>query len=157
MGNGVRRGGVARIFPKIQRLFPTNGSRDAWSSAGKSFAKERPWAGAALAAAFAFCEDQRQQRGSGVREARERIPGGCSPSAPLRTAAVLSQAPKGCRLRATVFPAIGRDFPTLVLFQPTLHLLFICGEPRCLGRVRTRRPIPHSGRAGRENLFLLII
>lgn len=33
---------------------------------------------------------------------------------------------EGCWLQVTAFPAIGRDFPTLVLFQPTLHLhLFV--------------------------------
>lgn len=102
-------------------------------------------------------EDQSQPRGSGVRETREGIPHGCPTSAPLLSTAGPSRAPEGCGLRATAFPAIGSDFLTLVLFQPTLHLHFICEGPRCLGRVRTRRPVPHSGRAGRANLFLLMI
>lgn len=61
---------------------------------GERFMWERLWAGAALGAAFSFCEDQSQQRGSGVREAGWGIPPGSPPSAPLLSTAVPSRAPK---------------------------------------------------------------
>lgn len=92
---------------------------------GERFMWERPWAGAALGAAFAFCQDQSQQRDLG-----QRGHGGDPSRLPFPSTAPQHRGSfpgsGGCWLQATAFPAIGRDFPPLVLFQPTLHLnLFV--------------------------------
>lgn len=63
VGNGVTPGGGERIFPKIQEFFSSEWFPRCVGSPGKRFV----WAGAALAAAFAFCGGQRQRGGSGLR------------------------------------------------------------------------------------------